>query len=55
MRLGGAEGVLGSEGLKNKRIFIDFRHDKIAITYSRDERSPHGFITVPFRLGRGAS
>ena len=30
--LGGAEGVLGSEGLKNKRIFIDFRHDKIVIT-----------------------
>ena len=51
--LGGAEGVLGSEGLKNKRIFIDFRHDKIAITYSRDERPPHGFYTVPFRLIRG--
>jgi len=51
--LGGAEGVLGSEGLKNKRIFIDFRHDKIVITYSRDERSPHGFYTVPFRLIRG--
>jgi hypothetical protein len=51
--LGGAEGVLGSEGLKNKRIFIDFRHDKIVITYSRDERSPHGFYTVPFRLVGG--
>ena len=48
--LGGAEGVLGSEGLKNKRIFIDFRHDKIIITYSRNERSPRGFETVPFRL-----
>jgi hypothetical protein len=48
--LGGAEGVLGSEGLKNKRIFIDFRHDKIVITYSRNERSPRGFETVPFRL-----
>jgi hypothetical protein len=51
--LGGAQGVLGSEGLKNKRIFIDFRHDKIVITYSRDEHSPHGFYTVPFRLVRG--
>jgi hypothetical protein len=51
--LGGAEGVLGSEGLKNKRIFIDFHHDKIVITYSRDERSPHGFYTVPFRLVGG--
>jgi predicted aspartyl protease len=51
--LGGAQGVLGSEGLKNKRIFIDFHHDKIVITYSRDERSPHGFYTVPFRLVHG--
>jgi Aspartyl protease len=51
--LGGAEGVLGSEGLKNKRIFIDFQHDKIVITYSRDERSPHGFYTVPFKLVHG--
>jgi hypothetical protein len=51
--LGGAQGVLGSEGLKNKRIFIDFRHDKIVITYSRDEHSPHGFYTVPFRLVHG--
>jgi hypothetical protein len=50
--LGGAEGVLGSQGLKNKRIFIDFRHDKIVITYSRNERSPQGFHTVPFRLIR---
>jgi len=51
--LGGAEGVLGSEGLTNKRIFIDFRHDQISITYSRDERSAHGFVTVPFRSIRG--
>ena len=51
--LGGAEGILGSEGLKNKRILIDFRHDEIAIRYSRDERSARGFVTVPFRLIRG--
>ena len=51
--LGGAQGVLGSEGLKNKRIFIDFQHDKIVITYSRDERSPRGFYTVPFHLVHG--
>jgi hypothetical protein len=51
--LGGAEGVLGSEGLKNKRIFIDFRHDQIAITYSRDERAERGYSTVPFKLIHG--
>jgi aspartyl protease len=51
--LGGAEGILGSEGLKNKRIVIDFHHDRISITYSRDERAARGFYTVPFKLARG--
>lgn len=51
--LGGAQGVLGSEGLANKRIFIDFRHDQIKITYSHGERAGHGFIEVPFRSIRG--
>jgi hypothetical protein len=51
--LGGAEGVLGSEGLKNKRIFIDFHHDQIVITYSREERAGRGFSTVPFKLVHG--
>src|SRR5271170_973010 len=30
--LGGAQGILGGEGLVGKRVFIDFRHDKIGIT-----------------------
>jgi Aspartyl protease len=47
--LGGAQGILGAEGLAGKRVFIDFRHDKIAITYSRNEKSPSGFVDVPFR------
>ena len=51
--LGGAEGVLGSEGLVGKRIFIDFRHDKIDIAYSKNERSGPGFISVPFYSLRG--
>jgi hypothetical protein len=51
--LGGAEGILGSEGLVGKRIFIDFRHDTINIAYSKNERSAAGFITVPFRSLRG--
>lgn len=46
--LGGAQGILGAEGLADKRIFIDFRHDKIVITYSRNERSGRGFVDVPF-------
>jgi hypothetical protein len=51
--LGGAEGVLGSEGLAGKRVFIDFRHDQIVITYSRNEPSGRGFIRVPFYSMRG--
>jgi hypothetical protein len=51
--MGGAEGILGSEGLTNKRIFIDFRHDQISIAYSRGERSGRGFVSIPFRSLHG--
>ena len=50
--LGGAQGILGSEGLAGKRIFIDFRHDRIAITYSRNERSTRDFVDIPFHAVR---
>ena len=51
--LGGAEGILGTEGLFDKRIFIDFRKDRIRINTSRSERAGFGFITVPVRFLRG--
>jgi hypothetical protein len=51
--MGGAQGVLGSEGLANKRIFIDFRHDQITITYSHDERAGTHFVRIPFSSMRG--
>jgi len=51
--LGGAQGVLGAEGLAGKRVFIDFRHDKIVITYSRNERSTRDFVDIPFHQLRG--
>jgi predicted aspartyl protease len=47
--LGGAEGILGTEGLEDKRIYIDFRHDLITITRSHNERADSGFITVPMQ------
>lgn len=50
--LGGAQGILGAEGLAGKRIFIDFRHDKIVITYSRNERSTRDFVDIPFHAVR---
>jgi hypothetical protein len=51
--LGGAEGVLGTEGLFDKRIYIDFRHDLITIKRSHNERAGWHFQTVPFRFSRG--
>ncbi len=51
--LGGAQGILGAEGLVGKRIFIDFGHDRIVITYSHGERSGHDFKVVPFHALRG--
>lgn len=50
--LGGAQGILGAEGLAGKRIFIDFRHDKIVITYSHNEKSTRDFVNVPFHAIR---
>ena len=51
--MGGAQGILGSEGLANKRIFIDFRHDKITIAYSHGERSGRDFVDIPFHSLHG--
>ena len=45
--LGGAEGVLGTEGLADMRIRIDFRADEITITRSHNQPAPPGFITLP--------
>jgi hypothetical protein len=51
--LGGAEGVLGNDGLQDKRIVIDFRHDMITIFRSHSQRAPPGFLTVPIKIVRG--
>ena len=49
---GGAEGVLGNEGLRDKRIVIDFRRDSISIVRSRGERPGAGFETLPITMMR---
>jgi hypothetical protein len=51
--MGGAEGILGTEGLDDMRIFIDFRNDRIRISRSRGEPAKFGFITVPIRFLHG--
>jgi predicted aspartyl protease len=44
---GGAQGVLGIEGLANKRIYADFGHDRLEITISHGERARRDFVVVP--------
>ena len=48
---GGADGVLGGDGMKNKRIHIEFLKDRISIVRSHGAAAPAGFSTVPFKYG----
>ena len=47
---GGADGVLGYDGLRDKRIFIDFGNDLITIKRSQNERARPGYVTLPMRF-----
>jgi len=51
--LGGAEGILGTDGLANKRVHISFRKDSITIMRSKNERAASDFATIPVKLMRG--
>ncbi len=48
--LGGADGVLGTEGLLDKRIDIDFRNGQISIKRSHARWAPPGYVTVPLEI-----
>lgn len=50
---GGADGVLGTDGLSGKRVFIDFMEDEITIKHSRKRLRPRGFARVPVELRHG--
>jgi predicted aspartyl protease len=51
---GGAEGVLGADGLADKRVFIDFRNDEISIRHSRGRGTlPFGYTRVPVKMRDG--
>jgi predicted aspartyl protease len=50
---GGAEGVLGADGLSDKRIFIDFRNDEISIRRSRSQVLGSGYSRVPVTIRHG--
>jgi hypothetical protein len=47
---GGAQGVLGIEGMEDKRIYADFRGDKLVISRSHGERARRDFTVVPLHL-----
>jgi hypothetical protein len=50
---GGAQGVLGAEGLGNKRIYADFLHDQLIIARSHGEIPRRDFTVVKLRQVRG--
>jgi predicted aspartyl protease len=51
---GGAEGVLGADGLSDKRIHIDFRNDEISILRSSGRPPTHiGTTRVPVKMQHG--
>jgi predicted aspartyl protease len=50
---GGAQGVLGNEGLAGKRIVADFTHDRLVIGTSHGEPAHFGFSTVQLRVVEG--
>lgn len=49
---GGAQGVLGGDGLDEMRIVIEFRRDRISIMRSHREMAPPGYSVVPFKYTR---
>lgn len=52
--LGGADGVLGTDGFSDKRVDIDFLHDRITIARSHGRSAPIGFVTIALeRAGPG--
>ncbi len=50
---GGAEGLLGTEGMSDKRIYIDFLHDFVNISRSKNRRAEVGFTSLPLMPGAG--
>jgi predicted aspartyl protease len=50
---GGAQGVLGNEGLAGKRIVADFSHDRLQISTSHGEPARLGFSIVQLKVVEG--
>jgi predicted aspartyl protease len=50
---GGAEGVLGADGLSDKRVHIDFKNDQITILRSTGPVRANGYTRIPVKLRYG--
>ncbi len=50
---GGAEGVLAMRGLRDRRIAVEFRADRIDIARSQGQRAPRGYTVMPVKLLNG--
>ncbi|MEP7311197.1 MAG: aspartyl protease family protein [Pseudomonadota bacterium] len=50
---GGAEGLLGTEGMQDKRVYIDFVNDFINIGRSRNRGAAPGFTAIPLQRDAG--
>lgn len=50
---GGADGVLATRTLGDRRILVEFRKDRIEIARSRNQRAPPGFAVLPMRFVHG--
>src|SRR5262245_24471868 len=48
-----ADGILGMEGFEDKRITVDFVHDRIEIARSLRQRAPVTYLTLPARIRFG--
>jgi len=47
---GGADGVLATRMLRDRRIHVEFRKDRIEITRSKSQPAPPGFSTIPVKF-----
>ena len=48
-----ADGILGVAGLRDERIFVDFRHDRIVITRALGGIDTGGYLRIPARKVAG--
>jgi predicted aspartyl protease len=49
----GADGILGVAGLRNQRILVDFRHDRVLITHGAHSIDTGGFLRIRGRKVAG--